>query len=180
VHEELVPAPKTPAPEAPADTEAARRRALARSEELWSELSDCLRLAKQPTLIPRPDGTTLEVPLDLKTRSAVIRTGATIVDLDARLAGVYEIPTGPRLGEVVFANVILLPKNPDIENADACGPVVDSSESESSVEGKLPARYRRLGPAVDAVDAQPEPEVIDKKPEPEPRSLMDILGPPKK
>jgi len=149
-----VPAPKTAAPEQPLDQEASRKHALDRAEQLWSELEECLRLAKEPTLIPRPDSTTLEVPVDLRTRSSVIRAGKDVIDLDARLNGLYDvqIPAAPRFGEVTFQNVILMPKTPECEARELA---------------QFEARERAQSAA-----AKPEPtkpgQIVDALPEPEP------------
>jgi hypothetical protein len=111
--ESVEPAPVVKAPEP--DDQEARKRALDRAERLWSEIAECLQLAREPAVIARPDGSTLEIPVDLKTRSAVVRAGRDVIDLDARLNGLYDPQAGPRLGEVVFQNVILLPKTADVE-----------------------------------------------------------------
>jgi hypothetical protein len=83
-----------------------------------------LRLAKEPTVIVKGDGTTLEVPVDLRTRSSVIRAGKDVIDLDARLNGLYE-PQAPTLNSnVIYHSVIVLPKLTAEERADQ-GVIID-------------------------------------------------------
>jgi len=60
---------------------------------------------------------------DAKGAAALISADLRGIELEAKLTGALE---GQRLGSVTFQNVILMPKNPDIEEADACGAVVDS------------------------------------------------------
>jgi hypothetical protein len=134
------PAPKTPAVEPPVDAEASRKRALDRTEQLWGEVSECLRLAREPVTIVKPDGDTLEVPVDLRTRSSVIRPGKDVIDLDARPNGLYDPQAGPRFGEVVFANVICMPKTAELERAP--GPpapkVIDVQPTPALTDGRTP------------------------------------------
>lgn len=113
-----------PAPAPPPDIEASRKRALDRTERLWDEVESCLKDAKKPVVIVAGDRM-VEVPLDLKTRASVVRSGASVIDLAAKIAGVYDNQAGPTLfGDTIFQNVILMPKLPSAELP--LGPVVDA------------------------------------------------------
>jgi hypothetical protein len=134
---------QTPDPAAPLDMEARRRQALERAEQLWSELEECLRLAREPVVIVKPDGSTLEVPVDLRTRSSVIRAGKDVIDLDARLNGLYDNPAAAPFGSVVFQSVIMMPKITDLEPPQRPDPkVVDAlpEPARSLSEGGTPDR----------------------------------------
>jgi hypothetical protein len=132
---------QTPAPQAsepPVDQEASRKRALDRTEQLWDEVADCLADAKKPTVIQKNDGTTIEVPLDLKTRSSVVRAGVGVVDLGAKLSGLYDPQAGPRFGDCVFVNVIQMPKTSDLEHPERLAPKVIDAVAEPSEEERKP------------------------------------------
>jgi hypothetical protein len=121
---------QTPDPAAPLEVEAKRRQGLDRTEQLWGEVSECLQAAKEPVVVVKPDGSTLEVPVDLRTRSSVIRAGKDVIDLDARLNGLYDNPAAAPLGSVVFENVILMPKIPELEPPENPEPKVIDARRE--------------------------------------------------
>jgi hypothetical protein len=115
---------------------------LERAEQLWDELSECLRLAREPVVIVKPDGSTLEVPVDLRTRSSVIRAGKDVIDLDARLNGLYDPQAGPRLGDVIYQNVIMMPKALDPGEPRPGGRVINvqPEPAGSLIDGRTPDR----------------------------------------
>ena len=49
-----------------------------------------------------PTAARLKSQVDLRARSSVICAGKDVIDLDARLNGLYDLQAGLRSGEVVF------------------------------------------------------------------------------
>jgi hypothetical protein len=110
------------------DTESKRERADSRLEALFAEALEGLAVSKQPITIDKGDGEVITVPPDLRARAAFIRCGQGIVDSQAKLHGLHESQPPP-LGNVVFAQVIVLPKLTAAElaaEADS-GSVIDVS-----------------------------------------------------
>jgi len=147
-----------PAPEAPPlDVKAKLERAEGRLEHLWGEALDGLEASKVPVVLTKADGSIVEVH-NHSARASFIRVAKDIIQSQIELAQ----NQAPSLySNVTFANVILMPKTPDIE-----GPEGDELE--------LPSRT--YGPDRKIITVKPEPKIINVTPEPP--SLADILGPP--
>ena len=106
--------PAEPALETPIDVESRRRQALERCELLFREALAGLEDSKQPIVVNKGNGT-LEIPGDLRARAAFVRAARDVLSLDAELSGVYDDQAAPHFGEVVFQNVILMPKTTTVE-----------------------------------------------------------------
>lgn len=103
-----------PAP-ALVDRETALAEALDRAELLFREALAGLEDTKRPIALTKPDGSEIELPGDLRSRAGFIRAARDVLDQLARLRGLFEPDPAPRFGEVVFQNVILMPKIPSLE-----------------------------------------------------------------
>ena len=60
---------------------------LRRLEYLWQESLDGLQATKEPVRISKPDGSSLEIPGDLRARAAFIREGRQVLELVAAANG---------------------------------------------------------------------------------------------
>jgi hypothetical protein len=112
----------------PADCEinptaaAGREQLLRRIELLWNESLDGLGASKEPIRVLKPDGSTLELPGDLRTRSGFIREARQVLEFQATVNGnlavgptaqiMIVIPQGgasapfsPELGEVDYIDI---------------------------------------------------------------------------
>ena len=69
------------------DVSPSRAQLLERVEMLWDETLDGLEAAKQPITVQRPDGTSMELPGDLRARAGFIRTARDVLHLGAELSG---------------------------------------------------------------------------------------------
>lgn len=70
--------------EAPAPT---KESLLERIELLWNESLDGLAVSKEPVTITKPDGTTLELPGDLRARAGFIREARSVLELQGAASG---------------------------------------------------------------------------------------------
>jgi hypothetical protein len=81
----LAPAQVTPAPQP--DTAGTKVRLLERIEFLWNESLDGLALSKEPITVKKPDGTSLELPGDLRARAGFIREARSVLELQGEVTG---------------------------------------------------------------------------------------------
>lgn len=82
----LAPKPR-PRPAAPTKEEL-----LERIELLWGESLEGLEAAKEPIRVTKPDGSSLELPGDLRSRAAFIREARSVVELSAAVSGELNAP----------------------------------------------------------------------------------------
>jgi hypothetical protein len=87
------------------------RPLLDRVEQLWNEIEECMALAKEPITLRRPDGSTIELPCDVRARASVIREGRGVLDLLGQVTGEFRQGTEPQ--NVTLIKVISLPKADD-------------------------------------------------------------------
>jgi hypothetical protein len=67
---------------------ATKARLLARIESLWGECTDGLRAAKEPVVLTKADGSTVEVPGgDLRARAGFIREARNVLELQGAATG---------------------------------------------------------------------------------------------
>jgi hypothetical protein len=86
-----------------------RQQALERCELLWAESLDGLSAAKEAVTVSRADGSEVKLPGDLRARAAFLREARGVVDLDSRLAGLFDAPGGSLTVNVVA--LLLQPKD---------------------------------------------------------------------
>jgi hypothetical protein len=80
---------------------------------LWSETKECMAAAKEPITVRRPDGSTYELPCDVRARASVIREGRGVLDLLGQVTG--ELRPGGEPQSVTLIKVISLPKCDEVE-----------------------------------------------------------------
>jgi hypothetical protein len=96
----------------PLDVETRRRQALERCELLFREALDGLEAAKEPITLRKGDGSEVVVPGDLPARAAFVRAAPDVLSLYAELSGVMDSPPPTLNSNVVYSQVIVLPKSP--------------------------------------------------------------------
>jgi hypothetical protein len=134
-------APPKAAERRPAVTREETRPLLERVEQLWNEIEECMALAKEPITLRRPDGSTIELPCDVRARASVIREGRGVLDLLGHVTGEFRPGAEPQ--NVTLIKVIALPKADDPPRS----PVVEGTATHLDPPSKplsLPTGFEAL------------------------------------
>jgi hypothetical protein len=131
-HQPLIPAAAAGETTAPRPTELSKAQLLERIELLWTESLEGLEASKEPITITRPNGSSLELPGDLRARAGFVREARSVLELQGEATGhLVKGQTGP-----TFAIQIVMPQ-PLVNAVDANGNPVKSFEP---IEIAMPRR----------------------------------------
>lgn len=93
---------------------------LERIEYLWNESLDGLELSKEPITLAKPDGSTIEMPGDLRARAGFIREARSILELQGAASGELIKGQPNQIGQVI----IVVPARPPGGEAEEY-PIID-------------------------------------------------------
>jgi hypothetical protein len=122
------PAPAAPsavaAPHTPACAIPSKETLLQRIEQLWAESIDGLEASKETIKVLKPNGESLEVPGDLRSRVGFIREGRGVLELAGLATGHFQRGGEPSGAQVAIQIVCPAGSEPRISTEDG-GVVLD-------------------------------------------------------
>lgn len=102
--------------------ETTKGRLLERIELLWNESIEGLEASKEPLVITKPNGSTIEVPGDLRARAGFVREARKVLELQGEATGDLVSGQPNQIGNVI---IVLPAPRPGSTPADYEEQVVD-------------------------------------------------------
>jgi hypothetical protein len=88
---------------------------LERIEFLWAESIDGLELSKEPITVRKPDGSSVDLPGDLRARVGFIREARSVLELQGAATGELVKGQSNQIGQVV---IVVPERQPGVEPVD--------------------------------------------------------------